>query len=550
MRPRPENVGPRILRLLLLRYTPSLGHDCQAQNTINKLKPNTQNEALTVEKEWLSNNLEHYEATLLHALMHDPEYRKLILPVSLVDEDFIRPEAGFVMALLNFAQKHVNQIGEQLPTHLSVTYLLPYFFPVVAFTPGAITQFDTVIKWIEELQAKPHQEYYNFIKPHFEMWLSSARARRVARVITRCKVFDLQIALEMLQTSLESARALTSDNDSRKFDFDKSPEQPIPILKLGDHAICTPGNLSSIQGPPKAAKSAVVGAILASTMVDAESGTDTLGFNSGNTLGLAVIHIDTEQSEHDHDGLVRRAYKRAKRNECANWLHSYCVTGMEPAKCWSFLTTEIDKASKQHGGILMVILDGIADFCNDPNDAKECFDLVRKLHKLAIKKECAILMVIHENPGNDTGKTRGHLGSQLDRKAETSLRVVKDDKSGTVTMWAARARHFLLPRGEGQQFGWSTEEKMHVTLSEEDDDFISPKPDKESKYREEVTKSFGDYSELSYRQLVERIVQVVGVAKSTAKLRIPEYLKLGLIEKNPNGKYSRVGQIAQSASAA
>jgi len=420
----------------------------------------------------------------------------------------------------------------------------------MALSSDSITQFDTVMKWVEKIQAAPYQEHYEFIKPHFEMWLGSARAKRTGRIIMRNTIVDLQTVLELLETSCESARALTSDNDSRKFDFDKIPESPTPILKLGDHVICTPGNLSSIQGPPKAAKSAVVGAILASTMVDAESGTDTLGFNSGNTLGLAVIHIDTEQSEHDHDGLVRRAYRRAKRNECANWLHSYCVTGMEPAKCWRFLTTEIDTASKQHGGILMVILDGIADFCNDPNDAKECFDLVRKLHKLAIKKECAILMVIHENPGNDAGKTRGHLGSQLERKAETSLRVVKDDKSGTVTMWAARARHFLLPRGEGQQFGWSTEEKMHVTLSEEDDDFISPKPDKESKYREEVAKSFGGYSELGYGQLVERIVQVVGVAKSTTKLRIPEYLKLGLIEKNPNGKYSRVGQIAQSASAA
>ena len=38
-------------------------------------------------------------------------------------------------------------------------------------------------------------------------------------------------------------------------------------------------------------------------------------------------------------------------------------------------------------------------------------------HQLAIEYDCVFMTVLHENPNSDFGKTRGHLGSQLSRKA-------------------------------------------------------------------------------------------------------------------------------------
>jgi hypothetical protein len=66
------------------------------------------------------------------------------------------------------------------------------------------------------------------------------------------------------------------------------PEPPEPILKLGDHVICTPGNITNIQGPPKAAKSAVVGAIIAATLNDLCKPGDTLGFTAEPPAGMRV----------------------------------------------------------------------------------------------------------------------------------------------------------------------------------------------------------------------------------------------------------------------
>ncbi len=87
------------------------------------------------------------------------------------------------------------------------------------------------------------------------------------------------------------------------------------------------------------------------------------------------------------------------------------------------------ESAHDFNGLFAVIVDGVADLVLDVNDAKECNALVAKLHALAIKYDCPdrIICVIHENPNADTGKMRGHLGSQLERKAESNLRLRKKE---------------------------------------------------------------------------------------------------------------------------
>ena len=108
-----------------------------------------------------------------------------------------------------------------------------------------------------------------------------------------------------------------------------------------------------------------------------------------------------------------------------------------------------------------MFLDGIADFIADPNDTAEAFDWVDELHQLAIKYDTVIVCVLHENPGSEIGKTRGHLGSQLERKAETNLRLEKDADGVTVVFERSRQAH--IPKENGPRFMWSDEAKRHVS---------------------------------------------------------------------------------------
>jgi hypothetical protein len=56
--------------------------------------------------------------------------------------------------------------------------------------------------------------------------------------------------------------------------------------------------------------------------------------------------------------------------------------------------------------------------------------IVRSIRKL-------IVGVIHFNPGGE--KTRGHLGSQLERKAETNLRLDKVRRAPAATILRTRS---------------------------------------------------------------------------------------------------------------
>ena len=251
--------------------------------------------------------------------------------------------------------------------------------------------------------------------------------------------------------------------DSRVFDEDNPPPKAQPILMLNGVCIATMENFMVLQAKVKAGKTAVVCAILASTM---EPTGDCLGFKSANPLGHAVIHFDTEQSRWDHHEVIMRALRRAGRKTRPKWMFSYYMKGLTVAQRLGMLRSELERRREQCGGIFMVILDGIADFCNDVNDPEEAVNLVAEIERLAMEFQTLFIVVIHENPGTEIGKTRGHLGSHLERKAETPLRLEKDGEGVTV-MYADRARGCHIPKANGPRFAWSDEAKMHVSTEAE-----------------------------------------------------------------------------------
>lgn len=320
----------------------------------------------------------------------------------------------------------------------------------------------------------------------------------------------------------------------RAFNFALAPLPPYPVMKFGGNTISTPGNLANIQGPIKAGKSAVLAAIIAAAIKGNRQGTDTLGFSAENAKGHALIHIDTEQSRYDHDALVRRALRRARAGEPPSWLLSYCLTDIDINERLKGLELLLEDAVTEHGGVFMVVIDGVADLCLDPNDSAEAFALVGFLHATAIKYDCGIITVLHENPGSQEGKTRGHLGSQLERKCETNLRLAKD-AAGVTTVWSDRARHGNTPREQGLCFQWSDEAGMHVSCGTAREIKATAK---HIKFRDEAEAAFSEVDSMSYTDLVARIMETVRIVAKTAEKRVKTYAAEGLVVKSPEGIYT------------
>ncbi len=256
---------------------------------------------------------------------------------------------------------------------------------------------------------------------------------------------------------------------ARKYAQAAPPPRTDPVLWVGETGIAKPGDLVVVQAKVKAGKSAVLGAMMASIMGRHDQGHDYLGWRGDNPLELPLLHFDTEQSPEDHYDLIERARIRAGLEEAPQWLHSFCLTDVSLAKRRQLIFHCADKLFKEYGGLCAIFLDGIGDLCEDVNDPVASNRLVDAVYDMAIRYRCPFVNVLHENHSSETGKTRGHLGSQLERKAAANLRLEKDGKTGVIQLWGERLRRGHIGKGDGPSFVWSNERGMHVTtLSERD----------------------------------------------------------------------------------
>jgi len=175
----------------------------------------------------------------------------------------------------------------------------------------------------------------------------------------------------------------------------------------------------------------------------------------------AVIHFDTEQSVFDHWALISRVIRRAGEKDAPPWLRSHCLTDLRISDRRAAVRLMLNRNAQSFGGIHSLIIDGVADLVADVNDPVETADFVAELHAQAISYACAVLVNIHLNPGSGF-KTRGHLGSQLERKGETNLRLEKD-ANGITTLWADKNRRAPIPKAIAPRFEWSEAHQMHIS---------------------------------------------------------------------------------------
>lgn len=333
--------------------------------------------------------------------------------------------------------------------------------------------------------------------------------------------------------------------DERRISLTAPPEKPVPIYRLAEQVICTAGNLTVISAQAKAGKSAALGCIIAAAIAsetcdhdDPLAMPDTLGFVAAPHHGKAVILLDTEQAPYDAWTLINRAVERVGADMLPVNFRGYHVADLDTRKRRVLLAAELERASVECGGIHSVFIDGIADLCQDPNDPAEAFGLVEELVQLAIRHACPLLLVLHQNPSASvTGKTRGHLGSQLERKAESNL-VIEKDAKGISSIYSERCRRAAIPKATGPRFAWCAKAAMHVSVA---DDGTAEKAKKKREEQQPAVDAVFDgiVGNLSWSDLKQRVMDKAHLKDRTAERRIKEWEKLGLIHTPSKGEWCR-----------
>lgn len=318
----------------------------------------------------------------------------------------------------------------------------------------------------------------------------------------------------------------------RRFVITNRPEQPEPRFYIGGAGCITPGNLAAVSAAAKAGKSAFIDAMIAAPMAPEPQGCDCLGVSARNPGGLAVVHLDTEQCLADHWNLIDRALRRARIDAPPSWLRSYCVTGFTIPEARESVAVAMEQAAQECGGIFAVIVDGIADLCADLNDSGEANGLVCELHGLAIEYACPIIGVIHTNPG--TEKTRGHLGSQLERKAEANLKLEKED--GITTVWSDKNRRAPILKSKGPRFAWNDQAGMHLSVASVEAGQDAAKKEKLRVLARDVFETSGRPS-ICWNDALSVIEKIEKVGRSGARKKLDAMRGVGAIAKDIGGQY-------------
>ena len=206
-------------------------------------------------------------------------------------------------------------------------------------------------------------------------------------------------------------------------------EYPLPAISFGTKAfetkdgvieypipVGTYGNFSFVQAPPKSKKTFFISLLSAVYLNDEING--ITGDLKGNRQGKHLIHFDTEQGNF-HASLVFKRPMEMSGNKIENY-HTYALRQLSAQDRIDFIEYCLyDKLEGKEVGV--VIIDGIADLCSDVNNIEESNLVVQKLMKWTKELHCHIITVIHSNFGTD--KPTGHLGSALEKKAETQIQL-------------------------------------------------------------------------------------------------------------------------------
>ena len=324
---------------------------------------------------------------------------------------------------------------------------------------------------------------------------------------------------------------------SCEIDYDNPPDASKSVVAVNGVPLGTQDNLFCITGGEGTGKSNYIAAILAGTLgterLDAEQ---TLGLEvTPNPKGLAVLHYDTEQSEAQLHKNLGKTLRRASLTSVPDFYHSLYLASLSRKDRLKLIRESMDLFHHKHGGIHLVVIDGIADLIRSANDETESIAIVDELYRLAGIYNTCIICVLHFVPNGI--KLRGHISSELQRKAAGILSIEKDENPEYSVVKALKVRDGSPLDVPMTLFGWDKALDMHVYRGEKS------KEDKDKRKSNElhavIRGAFCSATRLSYQQLCEILMRELDIKDRTAKKYIAYMKEQGILIQDSQGNYQQ-----------
>ena len=224
-----------------------------------------------------------------------------------------------------------------------------------------------------------------------------------------------------------------------QLDIDRGVPPPPVAIYIGDSPACTFGNFSASIGKPKGQKTFNVSAMTAAAMTNSTI-LNYRGNMPPNQNG--ILYFDTEQSTYHAFRVFKRiATLTRKSNQEINERIKYFALRKYSVEDRIGM---IDHKIRNTPAVGLVIIDGIRDLMLDINSPREATLIVNYLMNWTEEFNLHLHTVIHQNKGDENA--RGHIGTEINNKSETVLRVEKDKNDDAIsTVEAVYIRDISFP---------------------------------------------------------------------------------------------------------
>lgn len=340
---------------------------------------------------------------------------------------------------------------------------------------------------------------------------------------------------------------------AHKFDINKVPPEDSHILFYNGVPIGSRGNIISITGKAKSRKTVVASAIATSAFIDGHF----LGFTADLADEEVVLHVDSEQGYYHYYGSVARIFNDAGRKQSIpkNFVsvHTRDATVLFRIQLVEYLLKEYSPR--------VVILDGITDFVKNINDQDEATEIGEKLLSWSYLYDCLIVVVIHTT--KTTGYMTGAVGTHLEKKSQTVIKVVRDDDGKEDNSGDENVSHVSCQYARDKGFKsfsiqYVEELKRYDVVPESDVKTKGKRGDKRpdnysaDDHAQILSRLFGYVDEIPDTYLLDRLWKAVkqgsGDKLDRAQLRafVKYYNEGAYIFQNPSGAWMRPAAGATS----
>ncbi len=208
---------------------------------------------------------------------------------------------------------------------------------------------------------------------------------------------------------------------------DQTPVRSLAVaITIAGATFARLGDFSVVMGQRKAGKTTTLQYVIATALMppDTIGSVDTLQIQAHFCAGKDVVYVDTEGSQEDTKDFIEGVKRILKIDEMPPNFYAYHWRELTQKQCREGMEVLFQYHSNSH----LWVIDGVSDLVSKPNDEAESNETVRWLMNNAGRLNACFVVIIHENPAKhgQESKARGHLGSELERKASGAIAIEKD----------------------------------------------------------------------------------------------------------------------------